>query len=190
MTTLEEQTQRLADYLPGGKAFGAKNIIGSVARSLLTGLAKTAMDTDDLIDLFKTDIVPDTTTLFIDEWERAVGIPEPQPTCFDGTGSVDDRRVAVLVKLASLGVQTAAEFKAVAAVFGVNVQVIAGLDASPAPAEMTVPRFTIVIQFTVEDAERWPWTWPHAWGSSAMVVLECLFAKLRPANCVVIFEQV
>jgi len=40
---------------------------------------------------------------FLDEWERALGIPDD---CFDLANTDDERRINILTKLAALGVQT------------------------------------------------------------------------------------
>ena len=48
-----------------------------------------------------------TKTELLTRWESAVGIPD---SCFPGTGTIDERRAHVLLKLAKMNVQTAEEF--------------------------------------------------------------------------------
>jgi len=135
------------------------------------------------------------TTLYINEWERAVGIPD---SCFSGTGSIQDRQRDVIIKLASLGIQTEGDFKELALLFGVAVDV---RPASPnAVFPMTFPilftdgaiaaRFTIVVTFTVEASNNFPLTFPFVFGSREIGILECLFRRLKPENCNIIFKQV
>jgi len=193
LRTIEDQAQSLANYLPGGRVFTPKNDPNSNLRAVLRGMASELFTADGYIRTYQQEIIPDETVLFIDEWERAVGIPD---SCFKGTGTIDERRLHVLVKLASLGVQTAQDFIDLAALFGVTITVTAGSTSGGFP--MTFPirlfgpaaYFTIIVQFTVESIERFPLTYPITFGDETIGLLECLFTKLKPANCDLIFEQV
>jgi uncharacterized protein YmfQ (DUF2313 family) len=193
LRSIEEHAQSLANYLPGGRVFAPKNESNSNLRKLLRGMASELFKADGYIRTYEQEIIPDQTVLFIDEWEKAVGIPD---ACFKGTGSIDERRLHVLVKLAALGVQTAQDFIDLAALFGVTITVTAGSTNGGFP--MTFPirlfgpaaYFTIIIQFTVQGANRFPMTYPITFGDGTIALLECLFNKLKPANCQLIFEQV
>lgn len=193
--SLDEHTQSLVNYLPGGRLFRSANVSNSNFRGLLKGLAGELLRCDRNIRLYLDEILPDKTVIFIDEWERALGIPD---SCFPGTGTVDQRRLHVLIKLASLGVQTNSDFVALGALFGVTVTIESGSVSGIFP--MTFPivlfdsareaYFTIFVTFTVPAASRFPLTFPFIFGSSDIAILECLFNKLKPANCNVIFKQV
>lgn len=192
----EKHADSLADYLPGGKLFEAARITDSNFRKLLLGLAGELFTAEGYLKTVSNEYDINTTTLLIDEWEGALGIPD---TCFSGDGSLDDRRRDVLVKLASLGVQTPEDFEALGDIFGVSVEVNPGIEfASVFP--MVFPfiffdtvkqaRFTIIVDFTVEAASRFPLTFPFTFGSAGINTLECLFNRLKPANCDIIFRQV
>lgn len=193
LRTIEEQAQSLANYLPGGRVFAPKNDADSNLRKLLRGMAAELYKADGYIRTYQQEIVPDETVLFIDEWERAVGIPDD---CFPGTGSIDTRRLHVLVKLASLGVQTEQDFIDLAALFGVTVTIEQGSTQGGFP--MTFPilllgpaaYFTILVRYSDVSAARFPLTYPITFGAEAIGIIECLFTKLKPANCDIIFEQV
>ena len=129
--------------------------------------------------------MPDQTVLFIDEWESALGIPDG---CFSGTGTLESRRHGVLAKLASLGVQTIADFESLAAVFGITAEVLSGSESGIAFASNKVARFTIVISLALPES--FTYTFPVPFGSDIIVLLECLFSKLIPANCQVLFQEV
>lgn len=186
----------LADYLPSGRLFNAARITDTNFRKLLLGLASELFTAEGYLKTVSNEYDINTTTLLIEEWEGALGIPD---TCFAADGTIDDRRRDVLVKLASLGVQTPEDFEALGDIFGVSVTVNAGIDFSSV-FPMTFPfvffnsakdaRFTIIIDFTVEPASRFTLTFPFTFGSSGINVLECLFNKLKPANCDIIFRQV
>lgn len=193
--TLEQQAQTLADYLPGGRLFHAKNIYDSNFRNLLRGFAGEVVRADGYLQTFKDDVIPDATLFFVDEWEAAVGIPD---SCFSGTGTIEERWRNVLIKLASLGVQTTEDFVALGEIFGIDVTVRPAHPFTVFPLEFPVPlfdtekeaRFTIIVDFVVDEASRFPLTFPFIFGNEVIGVLECLFRRLKPANCDIIFRQV
>ena len=195
MNSLEDHTNTLAQYLPGSELFEAKNIDGSNFRDLLRGLAGAFKTAQEYISTIEAEYFPAGTTLYIDEWESAVGIPD---SCFSGTGALEERQRDVIIKLASLGIQTEEDFEELAALFGVTVDV---QQASPhAVFPMIFPiyfvggaidaRFTIIVTFTVDAASRFPLTFPFIFGAAAIGILDCLFRKLKPSNCNIIFQQV
>lgn len=181
--------------MPGGELFRQKSIANSNFRNLLLGMSYELMRANGALIEYSSEILPDKTTKFIDEWESAVGIPD---SCFDGSGDVEARRRAVLVKLFALGVQTSTDFITLAGLFGVTVVIYPGKDVFDAPALVpgvtfttaTEARFTIVVTFLLEAAQVFPYTYPIPFGSSEIAILECLFNKVRPANCQVIFQKV
>jgi len=193
--SLDDHAQSLAGYLPGGPMFSAVNIRDSNFRKLIKGLAGELLRADGSLRLYSDEILPDRTTLFVPEWERAVGIPD---NCFPGTGTVDQRRLHILIKLASLGVQTAADFIELGALFGVTVGVQGGSVSGAFPMTFPImlfdsprdPYFTILVTFTITESNKFPLVFPFTFGSPEMGILECLFSKLKPANCDVIFIQV
>lgn len=192
--TVQEHAQRLADYLPGGRLFDAKNRSDSNLLKLLTGIAYELFTAEGYLRDYRDDIIPDATIFFLDEWEEALGIPD---SCFTGTGSLNERRRDILLKLASLGLQTASDFEEIGALFGLTVTVEPAYPHAFFP--MVFPlflgtakeaRFTIFVTFTVSASSRFPLTFPFVFGDASMGVVECLFRRLKPANCDIIFQQV
>jgi uncharacterized protein YmfQ (DUF2313 family) len=191
---LEDYTDSLAAYMPGGELFTSKSIHDSNFRKLLRGMAGELFRVNGLLREYSPGIIPDETIKFIEEWESALGIPD---SCFKATGTIDERRRDILVKLASLGVQTAQDFVDLAAIFGITVTVTAGLEEIQFPLVFPVlmftteteARFTIVIEFTGNDVERFTYEFPILFGSGDIAILECLFNKLKPANCNLIFQS-
>jgi len=192
---IEQYTNSLADYLPGGCLFASKSIQDSNFRKLLTGMSGELFRANGLLKEYSEQILPDQTVKFIEEWESALGIPD---ACFNGTGTLDERRRDILVKLAALGVQTAQDFEDLGDTFGISVTVASGRDGITFPlvfpvlmfTTVTEARFTIVIKFTVQEANRFTLTFPFTFGDGNIAILECLFRKLKPANCNLIFQQV
>lgn len=192
--TIDGQAQSLANYMPGGKLFKTKNFQDSNFRKLLRGLASELFTADGYLRSYSQEILPDQTVLFIDEWEKALGIPDD---CFPGTGDIDERRTHVLVKLASLGVQTQQDFIDLADLFGITVSIDPGITHAQFPytfpmllLDQTSARFTILVTFTVTIFNEFPLTFPFSFGDPTIGILECLFSKLKPANCDLIFLEV
>jgi len=192
---VEQYTDSLAAYLPGGALFASRSVKDSNFRKLLTGMAGELFRANGLLRDYSCEFLPDQTNKFLNEWESTLGIPDD---CFSGTGSNDDRRRDVLVKLAALGVQTSQDFVDLGATFGVTVIVRAGINEITFPLTFPVvmftteteARFTIVVRFTVQESSRFPLIFPFTFGDGKIAILECLFTKLKPANCNIIFKQV
>ena len=190
-----EHTRSLAAYMPDGKMFEAKNIQGSNFNQLLRGLAEESRTAEGYLLTLEDEYFPDNTVLFLGEWEQAVGIPDD---CFPGTGDADERRSHILTKLSSLGIQTADEFVVLAALFGVAVTVESGSVSGAFPMVFPITffdasqpaRYTIVVTFTVIGGDAFPFEFPFTFGSAEIAILECLFSKLKPANCGLIFKQI
>ena len=180
---VEEYTDSLAAYMPGGELFASRSVQDSNFRNLLRGLAFELLRANG--SLIEYDVLPDTTEKFLPEWESTLGIPDD---CFSGAGTIIERRRDVLVKLASLGVQTKEEFESLAAIFGVTAEVIAGKDSGITFGSDKEARFTLVINLTA--SESFTYTFPIPFGSATTSVLECLFNKIKPANCQVLFQEV
>jgi uncharacterized protein YmfQ (DUF2313 family) len=191
----EQYTDSLARYLPGGELFASKFKQSSNLRALLRGMAGELFRANGFLREYNGNIIPDTTVKFIEEWESALGIPDD---CFKANGTTTERRRDILTKLASLGVQTRQDFIDLALTFGVTVTVNSGIDEITFPLIFPIvmftteqeARFTIIIRFTIQGDNKFPLTFPITFGSGEIAILECLFTKLKPANCDIIFQQI
>lgn len=193
--TKSQQAQTLANYLPGGRIFASKDFTTSELRKLLFGFSNELLRVDNLLSIFREDTVPDRTQHFIDGWESALGIPD---SCFDGKGTDENRRLAIVTKLAALGAQTTDDFVNLAATFGVTVTVESGSVHGTFPytfpikfyPSAKVARFTIVVRSPLFILETFPYTFPIMFGPDELGIIECLFNKIKPANVQVVFEEV
>ena len=181
----ESHTNILADFLPSGPLFEAKKIGDSNFRKLLTGFAGELVTAEGYIKTFDEEYSPLTTTLFIEEWERVLSIPDD---CFKATGDTDERRVHILTKLASLGIQTVADFIELGVVFGIviTVEPLDEMSVPPIPIVYPDARFTIVITGANLQAGVPPYDVPFTPVSNESTLI-CLFNKLKPSNCKLIF---
>jgi uncharacterized protein YmfQ (DUF2313 family) len=184
---IEQYTDSLSDYLPGGRLFASKNIKDSNFRKLLRGLAGELFRANGLLRDYSREVLPDTTERFINEWERALAIPDG---CFTGAGTLQERRRDVVIKLSSLGAQTAEDFEAIAALFGIDVTVVGGKDPSVSPAITPdkTARFTIVIKYAA--ATGFDYEFDFEFGTDDTTFLACIYNRIRPANCQVLFQSV
>ncbi len=193
--TRDEHTKVLADYLPGGVVFGGKTDETTTLYKLLLGLAEQSRLIEENLELTFEEFDITTTTDFLEQWESALGIPDD---CFPGTGDIETRRLHVNTKFLADQVVTDDDFVAVAAAFGIDITVTNGLDALddfPYTFPMTFPdvqtaRFTMIVEFTVTEALRFPLVFPITFGEDIIEILKCLFRNLAPANVDVVFIQV
>lgn len=123
--TLEESADGLTSFMPGGRPFLAARLPGTKLRGLLLGLGNELLRAESTLNEMVKEHDIRTTTNLIEEWERALGIPD---CCFSGTGTIEERRLHVLTKLASMSVQTAQDFIDLAQLFGFVVEITPGAD--------------------------------------------------------------
>ena len=184
--TIEQMVVSMASYLPGGDLFIAAHVSGTNQNDLLRGLAFSLLDAENFIEVYNSEFIPDNTSTFIEEWESALGIPDD---CFPGPAEPDlsVRRNHILIKLASLGVQTGPDFVNLATILGFPDTIVdPGVNAGITP--LSVARFTIVVNFPAPADNIFPLNFPIPFGTNAFAILECLFEKLKPANCDIKFQ--
>lgn len=178
--TLVQHAKTLASYLPTGEVFEAALIAGTNANKLMLGLAGELLRLESFLVVYNSQFIPLDTEVFIEEWERVLGIPDG---IFPGLSEPDRaiRRQHILVKLASLGVTTIEDFQFLVPLLGLsNVKIQSGIDAGFTPTADA--RFTIVIDFSA-NAETFPLSFPIPFGNVANEIADKLFRVLKPANC-------
>jgi len=191
---IEEHADALADYMPNGRLFEAKKINNSNYRQLLRGIAEELFTAEGYLISLNDEYLPDQTTLFLSEWESALGIPDD---CFPVSINNDDRRRNILVKLAALGVQTVNDFVELGIIFGINVTIQTGSEAASFPMSFPLiffntpsdSRFIIIIDFPLPGSGFFIYNFPIIFGEASQFILKCLFRKLAPANCQVNFRS-
>lgn len=178
--TLAEHALTLASYLPEGEPFEAAFIPGTNTNMLLLGLSGQLLDVESFLVVYNSEFIPLNTNVFIEEWEKVLGIPDdifPGPT----EPSREIRRTHILVKLASLGVTTVEDFEAIPPLLGVQgVTVQSGIDAGFTPTADA--RFTIEVDLSA-GRQIFPLFFPKPFGALENQIIQDLFEKLRPANC-------
>jgi uncharacterized protein YmfQ (DUF2313 family) len=191
--TQRQQTDVIAGYLPNNKIFEAKNDENSNLRKVLLGLALEFTRYRDTINELVQEYFPDETTLFIEDWEKVVGIPDE---CLPVASTIEERRNNVLLKLAGINATTAQQFTEIAAILGIDIEVTNATDFSAFPftlpivllEDADVP-FTIFVTIKGEEPTVvFPFTFPFSFLEPVEALLKCLFEKLIPAHCQLIFR--
>ena len=192
--TLEEYTQSLANYLPGGKLFLAKNVKNSNTRKLLRGLSGLLFNVNGDIKTFADEIVPNKTTKFLKEWEQVVDLPDATFTTPRSSVSIQGRRNEIVAKLGYMGCQTIEDMHELLELLKFfDIEIYAGMDD---PTGVTngltdrAKRFTIVVDASlVNDGTslRFPFTFPALFGEFSPTKLQNIFDRIIPSNCQVLY---
>lgn len=187
------QTNILAGYLPNDPLHQAKNRQESNLRKVLIGLASQWLEFRNKINEVFDEYNPNNTTALIEEWESFVGIPD---SCISNVGTIEQRRINILLKLSGINATTSKQFENIAAILGYSVVVQTGVDSSTFP--LTLPfilmsqeeaPFIIVVKLSVSlKPSGFPLTLPFKLSSGAPEILNCLFNKLKPANTKLYFR--
>lgn len=191
--TQTQQANILSQYVRDDRLHQAKNKDNSNLRKILLGLASEFVRFRDKANLIYDEYNPKSTTDFITEWETQVGIPDD---CFGNTGTLEERRTNILLKLAGINTTTAEQFKNIAFILGYNINVSTGIDTSVFPLQLPFilmnqveAPFTIVITLPAsEQVDGLPLELPFTLTSEAPEILQCLFNKIKPAHCNIIFR--
>jgi len=183
--TNSDETQTTINYLRADRFFRAKNIPGSNLRKLFTGLA---------IEVARAEFDPRFTVKLLEEWEKALGIPDD---CIPLQKDIDERRNNVLLKLTALGVSTKEGFEALGAILGFNITVLPGKDFLVFPYTFPLilnnvgARWVMYVEAPAAVAtSQFTYTFPFLFGEDTTKVLVNLFKKLVPSPVHVIFNFV
>lgn len=189
--TQDEITNSLAAFMPGGRVFAGKGSEDTTLRKYLNGLSKELFRIDELMNLISEDYDINLTVNFLEQWESAVGIPDD---CFDTSGTIEDRRLNVLAKLAMLNLTTEQDFIDLAVLYGVNVTIKQGGEEFVFPLEFPISliatqkeaRFTMIVEFPGES-QVFPLPFPIVFGFPAINLIKCLFNKSKPSVVEIIY---
>jgi len=112
------------------------------------------------------------------------------------TGTLEQRRLNILLKLAGINATTKKQFENIAKVLGYNIDVETGVDTSTFP--MTFPIILMspaeapfIIVVTLDASLKpagFPLKFPISFTSDVPDILKCLFNKLKPAHCKLYFR--
>lgn len=193
--SLQTNAQALADYLPGGELYRAKNIQNSNIRKYLQGVSYELIRVENTLKQLADDYYIWTTSELLTEWENTLGIPD---SCFKTEGkTLDERRRQCIAKLALCNVQTREDFIFLACFLGFDVSITNGVAYAVFPLIFPIllssekeAHFTMVVTFNDRDrpSDVFPLTFPIVFGEDDTQIIKCLFTKLKPAETRIIFR--
>jgi len=190
--TLVDHTQISVSFLPLGKLFDQKNIPDSNIHNLFTAFSKEFVRDENKIATVAEEHNIFNTTLFIEEWESAVGIPD---ACFTIAPTIEERRANIIIKLRASGVSTQEQFEEIALLLGFVVTVTPLQDeAFPPycvpfiPTKSPASRFIMVVRGDGIIPEVPPYDVPFTPAAiGQQSILQCIFGILKPANVGILF---
>lgn len=177
--SVTDYRRQLQQLLPQGAAWPREP--EAVLTALLDALAAELVRIDDYLVALVDEMLPNTTTELLSEWETITGLPG---VCSDEVRTTPEaRRIDIMGKLAASGGASRDYFIQIAATYGVEVSI---QEFHPFRAGIA----------TAGDA-LWNGDWPFTWrvrvpglsdADGSRVVLECLFNAIKPAHTIVIFD--
>jgi len=193
-TSLNDHYFLLASHLPPGegfeKSFDSNDDLGKLFKAMAIEHRRFQFSTENLLD--ELDI--NQTDKLINEWEKSVGIPN---SCFSTNESKAKRQLQILQVYTKFGgVQIASDFKRVALVFGIDVNVETGVSEASFPLKFPIgfldskktATHTIFIEIIPlqQTGPIFPLPFPLPFNTNDKAFLQCIFDKLAPANVKVI----
>jgi uncharacterized protein YmfQ (DUF2313 family) len=189
---LDAHTKALANMFPRGKLFDQRHKPDSNLRKILEAFAKETQRVENQIATVAEEHEIFNTTLFIEEWESAVGIPD---ACIPVAPTIQERRNNIIIKIQASGVATKQDFENIALLLGFVVTVtplqdgaFPPYDVPFIPTKSPASRFImkVVGDGIIPEVPPYdvPFT-PAAIGQQS--VLQCMFELLKPVNVTVLF---
>lgn len=192
--TETEQADMLARKLPNGYALLSKYIEGSILRKWLISLGYEFARLEGYMNYVCEELSLISTQFMIDEFEFDYGM---NSNCFStqDKGNLEQRIQNILTLIASEGTSTAEQFENVASLLGFEVTVsccLSGSEGFPYTFPITFledrdERFKIYVTFPDDDSDAFPYTFPIEFKDPLQNILKCFFAKLKPANCIIVY---
>lgn len=187
----DQYAEQLDALLPQGLAWPRES--DARMRALTRGLAEEFARVDARGDDLLREVLPNTTVEMLEDWERAAGLPD---TCVATTQTLQERRNAILSRLANTGGQSRAFFIELAAYLGFTITItefrpfMAGIGRAGDALygeewrhawRVNAPQTTIIAFRAGLSAAGEPL---RKWGNE---LLECVFNRVKPAHSVLLF---
>lgn len=191
--TQNEQANILAGYLRNDPLHQNKWVDGTNLRKLLIGLAEGFVEFNNNLNIFIAEGDIAKATNLLDEWEKTFGIPDDFLT---NNGTIQERRINLLIKLAGLQGTLIEQFEYVINLFGYSgIQIKTAISRVQFPVEFPIPFFSeedapFIMYVILPDALKPP-TFPLPFPipfDNIISLLQSVFDKLKPANVKIIYE--
>lgn len=165
-----------------------------VAAGLFLVLARVYSRNNDRAANLITDLFPATTTAFMGEWEKTLGLPD---SCTIGTPTQEERRAAIVAKLTDEGGSSVAYYMRLASLYGLTVTIEqfaparAGIlqAGQPCCGQAWAHAFRVALPQTeisnFRSGRSAAGEALRRWGGG---YIECVLNTRRPAHTVLIFQ--
>lgn len=191
-----EQAQILAQELPNGQNLTSKILVEKNLYKFLLGVGIECSQSESYIHEMVRQHDISVTENLIEEWERAVGIPD---SCFSGTGTIEERRRDVIAKISSFGVSTEQQFIDLAAQYGYTITIEhRNFNSTPFDMQFDYPlgsgdnagKFVMFVIFegVSPPQNTFDMMFDYIFDDGPYNIVICLFNKLKPANTLIIYE--
>lgn len=190
-----EQAQMLALKLPDGACWLAKTDASTTLYKFLLAWGLELMRLEANLNYTSDELALQTTNDLIDVWELEYGIPASCLAPLSEGASLEIRINNILTWIFAEGTSTEEQFEAVALKLGLVVDVMPGGEYASFP--LTFPhvfigdqreiRFIIVVDMKDVPFSRFDFIFDFVFGNPLVSILKCIFNRLKPANCKVVY---
>lgn len=182
----EHQAQLLADYLPEGKFWTAKNVDESNLRKLLNGLGKEYVNIEDSLEWLRRETCILTTYDLIEVWEYLYEIPDKNGIFEIDGKTIEQRRFNIFLKELMNGADRYEDWEYIAKCFGFNVRVRSATETDLEVLDN--PRYNIVVEFLdFEPPQTFTMYFDIYFSDVDISLLKKVFNIIKPANCFIIY---
>jgi uncharacterized protein YmfQ (DUF2313 family) len=191
----DEQAQMLAMKLPQGEFWDAKDNPNSNLYKLLLGLGFKLMRLEADLNYAADELSLIRTNDLIDEWEKEYAIGASCFASLSDGADLETRINNILILISADGTSTEEQFEAIALALGLVVDVRPGGEYSAFPLTFTHTflgdqreiRFTIIVDMENVPVGAFTYEFPFTFSDPVVGALKCLFNRLKPANCRVVY---
>lgn len=196
MERYEKQAQLLANYLPRGKFWEAKNIQESDLRKLLNAFGKEFVNIEDSLDWLKRELCIQTTSELLPFWEQKYGIPDDDGVFVIEGKSIEERKRNIVIKELMDGADKSEDWEYIASLFGFRCKVYPASLVTKFPYTFPIqfwdkPRCQIIVDvYDVTPPAIFPLQFPFTFGDNQMLLLQNLFNIIKPADCSIFYNYI
>ena len=196
MERYEAQAQLIANYLPQGKFWEAKNIQESDLRKLLNAFGKEFVNIEDSLAWLRRETNMRTTFDLIDFWEKKYGIPDDDGVFIVEDKTIEERRFNLYIKELMDGADRSADWENIALQFGFVCKVYPASVTSHFPYQFPIrflnrPRYTIIVDiYDVDTPSVFPLQFPFTFGENRVILLHKVFNIIKPSDCDIVYNYI
>ncbi len=195
-STQDETAQQLADSIPQGRAWDAKNVEDSSCRKLINSLAVAHNSSQQQIELLSDEFQILQSVELLPDWEESVGLPGE---CLGNAETLVERREKVINRLRKQPIVTLLDFQTyLDDLFpDLGLLVVPGSEFYTYEYDLPVhflgdtnERFILVVTIPTSGGE-YEYEFEFLFeGGTDTASLECILNKIIPSNVLLIIENV